>query len=160
MNYINDNDNQEIIPIESKKEEKINLIDEENIIPNNDIKSRNLSPVVKDLKEKDIDLILNKEKMKRKNINSDKNINENIDFMVSKKNSGRKSEISPFTLKNREGRKTISKRKNKLLSNLDSSFIRTSDKRLTIGNNNVKSLKSSKTQVNMLRDRQRKKRKA
>ena len=69
---------------ESKKEEKINLIDEENIIPNNDIKSRNLSPVVKDLKEKDIDLILNKEKMKRKNINSDKNINENIDFKVSK----------------------------------------------------------------------------
>lgn len=67
-----------------KKKKKINLIDEDNIIPNDDIKIRNLSPVVKDLKEKDIDLILNKEKMKGKNINSDKNINENIDFKVSK----------------------------------------------------------------------------
>ena len=92
--------------------------------------------------------------LKKKLISVTRLITENS---VSKKNSGRKSEISPFTLKNREGRKTISKRKNKLLSNLDSSFIRTSDKRLTIGNNNVKSLKSSKTQVNMLRDRQRKK---
>ena len=76
---------------------------------------------------------------------------------ISKKNNRRKSEISPFSLKSKESRKTISKRKNKFTSNLDSSFVRTNDKRLTIGNNNLKSLKNSKTQVNILRDTQRKK---
>ncbi len=75
---------------------------------------------------------------------------------ISKKSNGRKDEISPFNL-NREGKKTISKKKNKLMNNLDSSFVRMSDKRLTIGNSSVKSLKNSKTQVNILRDKQRKK---
>ena len=71
-------------------------------------------------------------------------------------NNSRKNEISPFTLKkNTENKRNISKKKNKV-SNLDSSFIRINNKRLTI-NNNVKALKNSKTQVNILRDSQRKK---